>query len=49
MRIKKEVLKEVLEAYKALPENKLEKAVSASKQSGTSLIQVLINKKYLTE
>lgn len=49
MKIKKNVLKEILVTYKSLPEEKLERAVAASKQSGTSLIQVLINKKYLTE
>lgn len=49
MKIKNDVLKEILVAYKTLPEDKIETAVSASKQSGTPLLQVLINKKYLTE
>lgn len=49
MKLKTELLKEILETYKALPEDKLETAVSASKQSGTPFMQVLINKKFLTE
>ncbi|PIZ01069.1 secretion system protein E [bacterium (Candidatus Howlettbacteria) CG_4_10_14_0_8_um_filter_40_9] len=49
MKIKNDVLKEILVAYKTLPEEKIDTAVSASKQSGTPLLQVLINKKYLTE
>lgn len=49
MKLRNEVLKGILEAYKVLPKDKIETAVSASKQSGTPLLQVLINKKYLTE
>lgn len=49
MRIKNDLLKEILEVYKALPPDKLETAISASKQSGAPFMQVLINKKFLTE
>ena len=49
VKVKTDLLKEIIETYKALPEDKLETAISASKQSGTPLMQVLINKKFLTE
>lgn len=49
MKIKADLLKEVLFAYKAITKEKLENAIAASKESGSSLMQVLVNKKYLSE